>query len=75
MTFKEFKRGIKAIPFSTWKKIAVPIICVFIAPLYVLTTVEKEITLSTFFNLYLILVVPIVLGLYILRWISDFLSD
>lgn len=29
MTFEQFKKGIKAIPLSTWKKIFVPIICIF----------------------------------------------
>lgn len=75
MTFKEFKRGVKAIPFSTWKKIAVPIICIFILPFIVLTFTGKTSDIKNTLTSWAVLVVPIVLGLYILRWISDFLSD
>lgn len=77
MTFEQFKKGIKAIPLSTWKKIFVPIICVFILPLIVLiyTSPPDKLTFKNLLTAMAILVVPIVLSLYILRWISDFLSD
>lgn len=37
MTFKEFKKGIKAIPFSTWKKILVPAVLILIPTIIALS--------------------------------------
>lgn len=73
MTFKQFMKGIKAIPWSAWKKILVPTVCVFVVPVVglIITGLNfKKALMGTG-----IIVGPIVLNLYVLRWISDFLSS
>mgnify|MGYP000863201199 CR=1 FL=1 len=85
MTWEKFKIGIKAIGWRTWMKIFMPLFFFVIFPIIALTIIGVRSHYPANFSLidratdaitaFGIVGAPILVGLLILKWISDFLDS